>query len=448
MGFRKFSPSPAPPPTVAGDGERGTHVPFQTRRVAERRIRRIVDDGFARSGRGRAALRSAEPPRPRPGAQPLRGTGVAGHRGPIEALTDHRAARRAWRFGRYTEMQTHPTAGALAAGDTPPAAEKAVVTGSGEGQHERNNRKRPMPEIILHHYDLSPYSEKVRLALGLKGLSWRSVITPIWMPKPDLVPLTGGYRRAPVMQVGADVYCDSQLILRVLERMHPTPSLFPGGSEGLVTALSWWRDASSFVQAVRVLGAMIGDKMPAELIEDRKTAFGFDMGRAAMAPGLPLYVQQLRAHFAWLAQIVSDGRPFVLGAEPSAADLSAYHAIWLLRRNIGADVDALVPFAALQGWYDRVGAIGHGSPSGMAAAEALDVAAGAEPAPPGLPGDGDRFLKPGQRVGVTPDDTGRDTIVGTLVAADDWEIVLRRSDPRVGDVQVHFPRAGYNAAAV
>ena len=58
-----------------------------------------------------------------------------------------------------------------------------------------------MTEIILHHYPRSPYAEKVRLALGLKGLAYGSVTIPTWMPKPDLLPLTGGYRRTPVMQV-------------------------------------------------------------------------------------------------------------------------------------------------------------------------------------------------------------------------------------------------------
>ena len=51
-----------------------------------------------------------------------------------------------------------------------------------------------MTEIIFPHYWTSPFSEKVRLLFGLKGLSWRSVEQPSIMPKPDLVPLTGGYR--------------------------------------------------------------------------------------------------------------------------------------------------------------------------------------------------------------------------------------------------------------
>jgi glutathione S-transferase len=78
-------------------------------------------------------------------------------------------------------------------------------------------------DIILHHYEASPFSEKVRLALGLKGAAWRSVITPNMMPKPDLVPLTGGYRRAPVMQIGADIFCDSQLMLVETIGAFPAP---------------------------------------------------------------------------------------------------------------------------------------------------------------------------------------------------------------------------------
>jgi hypothetical protein len=55
--------------------------------------------------------------------------------------------------------------------------------------------------------------------------------------------------------------------------------------------------------------------------------------------------------------------------------------------------------------------------------------------------------KPGQVVSVTPDDTGRDPVVGELVASSADEIVIRRSDPVVGEVCVHFPRAGFVVAS-
>src|SRR6186713_1010576 len=98
-----------------------------------------------------------------------------------------------------------------------------------------------MADLILHHYWESPYAEKIRRVMGMKGLTWRSVIIPMVMPKPDLTALTGGYRKTPVLQIGADVYCDSQLIMRELERRHPTPSFYPAG-RGAADALAWWAE--------------------------------------------------------------------------------------------------------------------------------------------------------------------------------------------------------------
>ena len=111
-----------------------------------------------------------------------------------------------------------------------------------------------MTGIILHQYDNSPFSEKVRVCLGIKGLSWSAVDQPVIMPKPDLIPLTGGYRRIPVMQIGADIYCDSSLIVRELERRFPTPTLYPTGDRGLAQALQVWTGTTTpvFLIVVRL----------------------------------------------------------------------------------------------------------------------------------------------------------------------------------------------------
>ncbi len=47
------------------------------------------------------------------------------------------------------------------------------------------------------------------------------------MPKPKLVPLTGGYRRIPVLQIGADVWCDTGIIVRKIEELNPEPTIYP-----------------------------------------------------------------------------------------------------------------------------------------------------------------------------------------------------------------------------
>ena len=108
-----------------------------------------------------------------------------------------------------------------------------------------------MADLILHHYPMSPFAEKVRLMLGYKQLPWRSVITPNMMPKPDLTPLTGGYRRIPVLQIGADVYCDTALCARVIEALQPAPTLYPA-SAPLAPAAAAWADANLFWQAIGV----------------------------------------------------------------------------------------------------------------------------------------------------------------------------------------------------
>jgi glutathione S-transferase len=52
-------------------------------------------------------------------------------------------------------------------------------------------------------------------------------------------------------------------------------------------------------------------------------------------------------------------------------------------------------------------------------------------------------LSAGQTISVTPDDTGKVPVTGVLVGLAADRVSIQRSDPRVGDVVVHFPRAGY-----
>lgn len=304
-----------------------------------------------------------------------------------------------------------------------------------------------MAEIILHHYPESPVSEKIRLALGHKGLAWRSVKTPMVMPKPDLTALTGGYRKAPVMQIGADIFCDTAIIARELERRHPEPTLFPDGSEGLAASLTFWADRELFFAAVNTGFARIADKLPKELLDDRAKFFGGgrELTPEALEKGLPRFREQLWAHAAAVDAQLGDGRSFVLGAQPGLADFAIYHPLWFVQRSAADD------FAALDGklsriapWMKRVAAIGHGDPERMDAGEAIEEARAATPDPAAAPRHGDPSgLEPGARVTVTPDDTGRDPVEGELVAATARQVSIRRKDERAGTVVVHFPRAGF-----
>jgi len=303
-----------------------------------------------------------------------------------------------------------------------------------------------MNEIILHHYPQSPVSEKVRVGLGIKRLTWASVEMPRLPPKPDLVALTGGYRRAPVMQIGADIFCDSQCILRELQRRYPQPTFYPGGGDGLPWALSRWTDGELFTHAVAIVLGHAPAKLPPEFAADRgRLYFGPDWNLERLHDDLPHVVAQMRGALGWLDQRLSGGRAFVLGSEPGLPDAACYYIIWFLRGRWDSGTKFLAEFPALCAWEARVRAIGHGTPRDMRASEALEIARASEPATPesGDPNDPQK-IAPGQRVGVVPmTDSGDAEVVGIVRAVDRETIAVLRDDPRVGAVCVHFPRVGY-----
>ena len=143
-----------------------------------------------------------------------------------------------------------------------------------------------MSDVILHHYPASPFAEKVRLMLGYKKLAWRSVHIPMVMPKPNLMALTGGYRKTPVLQIGADIYCDTALIADALEHRQALPDLFPEPCKGLARTLAQWADSTLFWAALPYSTQPAGlAQMFANVDPAQAQAFAED--RKAMAVGMP-----------------------------------------------------------------------------------------------------------------------------------------------------------------
>jgi len=302
-----------------------------------------------------------------------------------------------------------------------------------------------MPDIILHHYDASPFSEKVRVCFGFKGLSWAGVEIPVIMPKPDLMPLTGGYRKTPVMQIGADIYCDTQMILRELEHRFPDPSL-TGSHPGLSYGLGLWTDRPFFQATIPILFSEIADFVPEDFKKDRAALFPdrpFDTD--AMKRAAPLMREQWRAQIDWIESQLSDGREWLMGDKPSLADASAYMDVWFLRNGHRPSADALMAsMPKATAWADRIAAIGHGSTTRMAPEDALNIAKEATSTEQAKTDpDEPNGLKTGDKVTIMADDYGKDPINGTLVSSSAQHVAIKRQDPRVGEVVVHFPRAGF-----
>ena len=298
--------------------------------------------------------------------------------------------------------------------------------------------------VILHHFDASPFSEKIRVIFGFKRIAWRSVLISRIMPRPYLMPLTGGYRRTPVMQIGADIYCDTQIIIRELERRYPEPTLFPGGNAALPYALGLWTDRTFFQNSVNLVFGALGDKVPADFIADRTKLRGAPFDVAAMAAALPHMRDQFRAHLEMIAAQLGDGRDWLLG-DFGLADINAYMNIWYARGNMPEIDGALAEFPALQKWIERIRNFGHGTRTEITSQDALAIATKAEPATAATADPHDAAgRKPGDRVTVMPDDYGKVGVAGEIVALSAQHIAIRRRDAQAGDIVVHFPRIGFS----
>jgi len=302
----------------------------------------------------------------------------------------------------------------------------------------------PAPRIILHHFDQSPFSEKIRLICGLKNIAWTSVRISRIMPRPDLMPLTGGYRRTPVMQVGADIYCDTQCIMRELERRFPEPSLLPAGYEGLAWGSAMWTDRPFFQNTVNLVFGTLADKVPAAFIEDREKLRGAKFDVAAMKAAIPQMRDQFRAHLQWLDAQLGDGRAWISGEAPSLCDVDAYMNLWYVRNSLENADEMFSEFDHARAWAGRLRAAGHGTRTELSSAEALEIAARATPETEELHDPNDpNGRKVGDKVEIMPDDYGKVRVAGEIVALSAQHIAIRRHDPRAGEVIVHFPRAGF-----
>ncbi len=203
-------------------------------------------------------------------------------------------------------------------------------------------------DLILHHYDASPFTQKTLRMLGIKAANWFSVETPMIMPKPDLVALTGGYRGTPVLQIGADVYIDNQRIASELETRIPKPSFFKNGEQGLQMAMIKWSDAF-FRPGLHMIIALQSKRWPEEFAADRRALFP-DINFDTIEKELPYARSQLRAHADLLNTQLQDGRKFLLGDKPTLADIHAFSVPWFTRSTMLEVNELLEDLEQLSAW--------------------------------------------------------------------------------------------------
>ena len=304
--------------------------------------------------------------------------------------------------------------------------------------------------IILHQFDRSPYSEKIRLALRLKNLPSASVDIPPILPKPDLMPLTGGYRRTPVLQIGADIYCDTTIMSVELEQRFPRPPLDPPSHSGLAKMVSAWTNGKWFQTSVGIIFGTIGEHMPQAFIDDRSKMSGRSFDIDAMKAAAPFLRDQWRSQLLWIEEQLSGARQagigqWLAGAAPSWVDIHAFMNPWFVQKNVPDFLQTCFESAPLtQEWYQRLKEFDGQPPEKITGITAIEIARSATPSQKAACTEEDlQDFQPGDRVAIAPDDYAKDWVEGDLVIANAERAVVARHDDRAGHLHVHFPRVGY-----
>lgn len=296
-----------------------------------------------------------------------------------------------------------------------------------------------MAELTLFHYALSPFSEKIRAMLGYSELSWLSVTVREMPPRPVLEALAGGYRKVPVAQRGADIFCDTRTIASEIARLSGKPELALENQPEEVQAFVRKADLDIFLACV--IAASDG-RMLRRLIRETSLINTFRFLKDRINMGRKARVKAVRGaeakrkvldHIADLENRLS--QDFLFGPTPCIADFSAYHGLWFACDLAGKPWLENAP--RVSAWMARMKAFGHGSPREITPEDAIAMAASATPEP----------LEPGSESGtpvtIAPSDYGRDPVSGSLVYSDDTKTVISRSSPKTGLLHLHFPKQGF-----
>ncbi|MDI9244766.1 glutathione S-transferase family protein [Marinobacter sp. CHS3-4] len=304
-----------------------------------------------------------------------------------------------------------------------------------------------MQDLILYHYSMSPFSEKIRAMLGYSGVPWQSITVREMPPRKVLSILAGGYRKVPVAQIGADIFCDTRTISDELARIGNKPELSLANQPQDVHDFVKKTDLEIFFACV--LSA--SDKsMLKKLVKETSLWNTFLFLRDRIAMGKSSRVRTARRpkakamvleHMANMEQMLT--QDFLFGDKPCIADFSAYHGLWFVS-DLG-EKKWVEEYPKVKAWLARMKTFGHGDPKTIKDKQGLDEAKAASPRP--TPSESTDGLT-GHQVTVAPDDYARDPVTGTLVFADDQRIIISRTHKRVGEVHVHFPRQGFTLEAV
>jgi hypothetical protein len=280
---------------------------------------------------------------------------------------------------------------------------------------------------------------------GYCDMQWQSVISPAMPPRSIVDPLAGGYRRIPVMQIGADIFCDSKLIASEIATACNRPELAMETCGDHVAEYSNYIDTAVFMAGVqtstplKMLATVFKLFAPLQAIRFIKDRAAIGKASSAKPLGRERALKLISSHYADMESKLSVNE-FLFGNSPTIADFSAYHNLWF--KNLTNGGKPLEDHPNVSDWFKRMSTFGHGDRKPSTKREAFESAK--NHAPRNIPEQMKEADNVGLRVEIKPSDYAKDSVVGTLVGGDQSRWILARETTEFGTLHVHFPKQGFN----
>jgi glutathione S-transferase len=218
-----------------------------------------------------------------------------------------------------------------------------------------NQQLRRDKVLELYQFELSQYSEKVRLILDYKGLAYRKIEVTPGVGQLEVFRLSG-QRKVPVLKDGETVISDSTAIAMYLDRKYPDRPLIPTDPKerGVCLLIEEWADESIGAKSRKVLYGALSQNpsfrtsiLPNTTPDFLKTAvsavppevldimgMGVGLGAEAIKEAKDALKQDLEA----LSLLLLD-RPYLVGSQPCLADLAVAGVSLLLKFPEGSYLD-------------------------------------------------------------------------------------------------------------
>lgn len=209
--------------------------------------------------------------------------------------------------------------------------------------------------LELYQWELSQYSEKVRLILDYKGLDYRKIEVTPGIGQVELFRLTG-QKQVPVLKDRNKYIADSTAIAKYLDIEYPERPLLPQDPKkrGVTLLLEEWADESIGLKSRKALFSAISQDqnfrkslLPTSvpdvlksLVEgvpsDLLTVLGFGVGYSPDV--IKSAIADLKQDLDALTLLLADS-PYLTGDEPTLADLTVAGLSILLKFPSGPYLD-------------------------------------------------------------------------------------------------------------